>query len=62
LTVSRLTKRGVTVEELDPVAEYRISPMLNALLLKVLRMEQSLIRGGFDLPIGGSRLLVAQKR
>lgn len=52
-------KRGA---EVDPMAEFRISPWLNRLLEFVMSMEIGLIRFGINLPLGGSRLVVALKK
>lgn len=45
----------------DPHAEYRLSPVLNWLLERVLGAERALIRLGIRLPVGGSRLVVARR-
>jgi hypothetical protein len=45
----------------DPTAELRLPMAINAALYAVMRMETGLIRLGLDLPLGGSRLLVARK-
>jgi 2-polyprenyl-3-methyl-5-hydroxy-6-metoxy-1,4-benzoquinol methylase len=62
MAASRFMNKKASVEELDPIAEYRISSGANAILLSMLRLEQGLIRTGITLPVGGSRLVVAQKR
>jgi SAM-dependent methyltransferase len=47
----------------DPLArEFGVSPNLNRAMRAVLRMEHRLRRAGLRLPIGGSRVIVAQKR
>lgn len=45
----------------DPMAEFRISPALNRALERVLDLERKAIEAGLNLPVGGSRLLVARK-
>jgi SAM-dependent methyltransferase len=45
----------------DPMSEFRISPMLNRVLERVLDLERKAIQAGFDFSLGGSRLLVARK-
>lgn len=59
MILSRLRTR--TEESFDPMAEFRISRMLNYLLEKILDIERLVIRCGLDFPVGGSRLLVAKK-
>jgi hypothetical protein len=47
----------------DPVArEFKIGLGLNEAMRAVLRLEQLLRRAGLRSPIGGSRVIVAQKR
>jgi SAM-dependent methyltransferase len=45
----------------DPLAEFKISPLLNRSLELILNLELLLIQAGLDFPLGGSRLLVARK-
>jgi len=45
----------------DPLSEFRISPMVNRGLERVLDLERKAVQAGLDLPVGGSRLLVARK-
>ena len=61
MAASRFANRKVSVENLDPIAEYKISPFVNSILLGALRLEQLLIRAGVNLPLGGSRLIIARK-
>lgn len=60
---SRLLKRAPlkVTDRVDAVAELNISPWLNSLFEKMLGVDLALIRGGVDLPLGGSRLVVARK-
>ena len=41
--------------------ELNLNPFLNGFLGRVMRIEESLIRRGLDLPAGGSLLLAARK-
>lgn len=61
MMVSRLLQKRVSEQEFDARAELQISPWLNAFFLKMLHAELWAIRMGLHLPIGGSRLVVAQK-
>ena len=49
-------------EDFDPLDRLRIGGLANAALAGVMELEQAVIRLGARLPVGGSRLLVAQKR
>lgn len=60
LVLSRLKQR-LSHKELDPLAEYGISPLMNAALEKVLSAERVLIRAGLSFPFGGSLLLIARR-
>lgn len=46
----------------DPAAELKISPLLNAVFDRVLGLERRVIRSGINLPAGGSRFVAARKR
>lgn len=58
---SRLVQKVSTKKYTDPTAELRISPWLNTLFEKVLNAELATIRNDINLPVGGSRLIVAKK-
>ena len=58
LVVSRFKQRN---REVDPAAEFDISPLLNTTLEKILDAERTGIRAGLSFPAGGSLLLVAKK-
>ena len=60
MLLSRLLMRRRT--EVDPIDEMRMPALLNAVLYRLMRLETALIRRGLDLPLGGSRLVVARKR
>jgi SAM-dependent methyltransferase len=57
MAASRLRTRSD--ETYDPMAELRISPVINRLLEGILALERGAIRMGLSLPMGGSRLVVA---
>lgn len=48
-------------EHYDPEGEFAINPVINRLLELVLTLERLGIRWGLNLPVGGSRLVVARK-
>jgi len=58
--VSRLTQKNRD-NNADPFAEFGISPWLNRFFEYVMEAEIFLIRHGLNLPMGGSRLIVARK-
>jgi len=47
--------------EFDPRNELRLNPLLNQFFETILACERACIRARLDLPIGGSRLLIARK-
>jgi len=59
--LSRLVRRKKANMQMDTVAELRINPILNRIFEWVLNFELTLIRIGVNLPVGGSRFLVARK-
>lgn len=59
--LSRFARKKTPGPDFDALAELRLAPALNALFYRALRGEMALIRGGVDLPLGGSRLLLARK-
>jgi len=59
--LSRLLKRNNMDVNMDAMAELRINPILNKIFESLLNVELALIRMGVDLPVGGSRLLIASK-
>ncbi|ROZ79125.1 trans-aconitate 2-methyltransferase [Ramlibacter sp. WS9] len=61
MMVSRLAHRQRAAGRYDPQAEFKIRPWLNTALESALACERGMIRAGIDLPVGGSRLLVARK-
>jgi 2-polyprenyl-3-methyl-5-hydroxy-6-metoxy-1,4-benzoquinol methylase len=59
--LSRLLQGNKTDMNMNDVAGLRINPILNKIFEWFLGFEWALIRVGFSLPVGGSRLLVARK-
>ncbi|RYG24587.1 MAG: class I SAM-dependent methyltransferase [Burkholderiales bacterium] len=62
MAAARLLRKRGDLEAFDAERELTISPWLNATFLGLIRAELALIRRGIDLPAGGSRLVVAQRR
>ena len=60
LLLSRLKQRRPQ-DNYDAMAEFKISPLLNVTLGKVLGIEQILIENGFSFPAGGSLLMIAKR-
>lgn len=61
MLASRLLSRNKSVAEIDVRAEMELPSLLNNAFRWILRAERALIKSGLDLPLGGSRLLVARK-
>jgi hypothetical protein len=61
MIVSRFLQKGVSHEKFDATAELTIPHWLNSIFSKMLSAEICLIRKGFNLPVGGSRLVIARK-
>lgn len=59
--LSRLIARDKAAMEVEGVPGLRVNSVLNVVFEWVLKFELALVRSGFSLPIGGSRLLVARK-
>lgn len=60
MMVSRAKRHRVNLDY-DPTAELRLHPTLNWVFEKLLRIDLAGMRVGFSYPVGGSRLVVAQK-
>lgn len=60
LSASRLVK-GNKASEQDPFREFRLPGWLNHTLGGIMAVERFLIRMGVRFPIGGTRLIVAEK-
>lgn len=61
MAVSRLLNRKSSSTDFDALAEFNMPTWLNALLFAVLSWELRAIKLGVNLPIGGSRLVLAVK-
>ena len=57
--LKNLSKKNT--DSMASTAELSISPWLNYMFAKMLGADFALIRGGLNLPLGGSRLIVARK-
>lgn len=60
MVLSRMLNQASN-SDFDPKDEFLIHPLLNYFFEKMLLLELVLIKIGVNLPIGGSRLVVAQK-
>ena len=61
LPLMLMSRLRVNPDTYNPTAEFDISPTLNTVLIHIMRIEHWLIRRGIRWPVGGSRLLIAQK-
>jgi hypothetical protein len=61
MMASRLLQKKLLDSKFDSTTELKIHPWLNWVFLKFLGLELTLIRIGFNFPVGGSRLVVARK-
>lgn len=61
MALSRYLQKKSPLGVFDAASELKISPFLNAALYQLLRLEFRAIQLGLDLPVGGSRLVVAKK-
>lgn len=60
MMLSRLLQK-LESDKFDPTAEFKINPSLNSFFGLLLGLELAGIRIGVNYPVGGSRLVVAQK-
>lgn len=60
MLISRLSLKKKQAE-FDPTEEFKLPAWINAAFYRVMALERGVIRLGLNLPVGGSRLLVAQK-
>lgn len=60
MLLSRLRSRKID-SNYDVMAEFKISPWMNAALEGILTLERTVIHHGGSFPAGGSLLLIAQK-
>lgn len=61
MMASRFLQMKVVGGKFDPAAELRIHPWLNFLFSKLFHLEFLLIKANINLPVGGSRLIVAKR-
>ncbi len=61
MLLSRVKQRHAQ-SGIDPADELKLSEGMNSFLYKVMQAEVALIKAGINLPIGGSRLVVAKRR
>lgn len=61
MLLSRAMQKGKSVDELDATSELKIPPLLNGLFGAMNRIDIGAIKLGLNLPLGGSRLVLAQK-
>ena len=61
MMLSRLLQKNLTKEEYDPSSELKIAAPINFIFRKMLEFEIVLISAGVNFPVGGSRLVIAQK-
>lgn len=61
MMLSRAMKKGDTGGQVDVLEELRLSPVVNWGLSAILKIEFMLLRLGMRFPLGGSRIVVAQK-
>lgn len=62
MVCSRFMQKIFPPKNLNAKAELEINPALNTLFEKILGLEIKMIQLGINFPLGGSRLVVAQKR
>lgn len=60
MLISRLSSKKKQAE-FDPTDEFKLPAWMNAAFYQALALERGMIRLGVNFPVGGSRLLVAQK-
>jgi SAM-dependent methyltransferase len=61
MLASRLLVRNVDVSKMDSKAELNLNPVLNTLFYWIMCLEYGLMKLGINFPVGGSRLIIAQK-
>ncbi len=61
MMLSRFFSNKKEVEDFDVLEEFRLPKILNSMFFQMLRLEAVLIRLGVRSPVGGSRVVVAQK-
>jgi SAM-dependent methyltransferase len=61
MILSRFSKKKTSYNQIDVTTEFKISPLINNLFLNILQFELKCIKKGWNLPLGGSRLVIARK-
>lgn len=61
MVLSRYLQKNASAESFDATSELKIPAFLNEALYQLLRLELLAIKLGLDLPVGGSRLVIAKK-
>jgi SAM-dependent methyltransferase len=61
MMLSRAMKKGDSAGQIDVLQELRLPSTVNTILSVILKIECLLIRFGVRFPVGGSRIIVAQK-
>jgi len=61
MLLSRILKKNKRLNDDEVIAELRIHPLINKMFEYFMKIDLALIRMGINLPVGGSRLLVARK-
>ena len=61
MLLSRYLRNAKKNEDVDMMAELKLSPLMNRLLAIVLHVEYWFIQFGVRFPLGGSRIIVARK-
>ena len=61
MAASRILRKEKPLSEINVRSELQLHPLLNYIFNKMLSFEISAIRVGTNLPVGGSRLLIARK-
>jgi len=59
--LSRLFQRKPVPLEMNDVAGLKINPLLNWIFERLLALELLFVKAGINLPMGGSRLIIAKK-
>lgn len=59
--LSRIFNRNVPNINMKDIAGLNVHPILNKIFDRIMRLELIIIRAGFTLPVGGSRMIVAKK-
>lgn len=62
MLLSRILKKNKSTSEYTQNDELRLNPVLNKIFEYFMKLDAALIYMGMSLPVGGSRLLVAEKR